>query len=89
MRLIGILVCLVVLGLSQATEATSDSADNQKSEARNGITMEDLSRGLKSAGQHIEREIPKIGPAIVDTAKKITGKDKKQDKQSPQTPTSR
>ena len=89
MRITAILACLVVLGLSQATEAASDSADNQKSEASKGITVEDFGRALKSAEQNIEREIPKIGPAIVDTGKKFIGKEKKQDKQSPQAPASK
>ena len=86
---IAILACLIVLGLSPAIEAASDSPDNQKSEANKGIKVEDLGRGLKSAAQNIEREIPKIGPAIMGTIKKITSKEKEQKKQSPQAPASR
>ena len=84
MRRTAILACLVVLGISQPAGAASESDDNQKSEANTGISVEDLGRGLKSAEQNIEREIPKIGPAIVDTVKKLTDKAKEQDKQSPQ-----
>lgn len=85
MRRTAILACLVVLGLSQPAGAASESDDNKKSsEANTGISVEDLVRGLKSAEQNIEREIPKIGPAIVDTVKKLTDKAKEQDKQSPQ-----
>ena len=36
--------------------------------------MEDLGRGLKSAGQNIEKEIPKIGSAIGNAVKKMTEK---------------
>jgi len=84
MRITAVLACLVVLGLSQPAGAASESDDNKKSEANKGISVEDLGRGLKSAEQNIEREIPKIGPAIVDTVKKLTDKAKEEDKQSPQ-----
>jgi hypothetical protein len=73
---------VLVLGLSQAAGAASDSAETQKSQESKGITVEDLGRALKSAEQNIEREIPKIGPAIGETVKKIMGKDSK--KQSSQ-----
>ena len=89
MRRTAILACLIVLGLSPATGAASDSPDNQKSEAHKGITVEDLGRGLKSAAHNIEREIPKIGPAIMDTVKKTTSKEKEPKKPSPQAPASR
>lgn len=73
----------LVLCLSQMAGAASDSAENQKSQESKGITVEDLGRALKSAEQNIEKEIPKIGPAIGETFKKITGKDsEKQPSQS-------
>jgi len=75
---------MLVVWLSQAAGAASDSADTQKSQESKGITVDDLGRALKSAAQNIEREIPKIGPAIGETFKKITGKDS--EKQSPQSP---
>ena len=65
-----------MLGLSQTAESASTSADGSK-----GITLEDLGRGLKSAAQNIEKEIPKIGSAIGNTVKKITDRE-------PQKPTS-
>jgi hypothetical protein len=76
---------MLVLWLSQAAAAVSDSADTQKSQGSKGITVDDLGRGLKSAAKNIEKEIPKIGPAIAETVKKITGKDsEKQKAQSPE-----
>jgi hypothetical protein len=75
---------MLVLWLSQAARAASDSADTQKSQESKGITVDDLGRALKSAAQNIEREIPKIGPAIGEMVKKIMGKDS--EKQSPQSP---
>ena len=74
MRRTAILACLIVLGLSPITEAASDPPDNQKSEANKGITVDDLGRGVKSAAQNIEKEIPKMGSAIGNAVKKITEK---------------
>ena len=83
-RAAGIMLVLV-LWLSQVAGAASDSPETQKSQESKGITVEDLGRALKSAEQNIEREIPKIGPAIGETFKKITGKDsEKQSSQSPE-----
>jgi len=52
----------------------SASAESQKAEGNKGITVDDLGRGLKSAAQNVEKEIPKIGSAIGETFKKITDK---------------
>jgi len=62
------------------------SAENQKAEGSKGITVDDLGRGLKSAAQNVEKEIPKIGSAIGETFKKITDKrsDKKPAQETPQ-----
>ena len=85
MRRAAAIMLMLVLWLSQAAGATLDSADSQKSQDNKGITVDDLGRALKSAGQNIEKEIPKIGPAIGETFKKITGKDsEKQSSQSPE-----
>ena len=75
-RTVIIIVALLVVGLTQAAAATdaSTSADNRKTEEGKGITVEDLGRGLKSAAQNIEKEIPKIGTAVGTAVKKITGK---------------
>lgn len=65
--------------------AAADSPDTQKSTGSKGITVDDLGRGLKSAAQNIEKEIPKIGSAIGETFKKIT--DKSATKKPPPDPT--
>jgi len=84
MRRAAVIMLMLVVWLSKVAGAASDSADTQKSQESKGITVDDLGRALKSAAQNIEREIPKIGPAIAETFKKITGKDS--EKQSPQSP---
>ncbi len=38
------------------------------------VTVDDLGRGLKSAAQNVEKEIPKMGSAIGSAFKKITEK---------------
>jgi len=82
MRTTAILIGMLMLGPSLVAGASSDSAPTQKTDSK-GITVDDLWRGLKRAEQNIEKEIPKIGPAIVDTFKKITKKDsEKQSSQS-------
>jgi hypothetical protein len=75
------LILTLTVWSGQALAAEAEEA--QKSEAGKGVTVQDLGRGLKSAAQNIEKEIPKIGPAIADTVKKLSGKDG--DKQSDQT----
>ncbi len=74
MRRAAVIMVMVLFGLSQAAGA-ADSSESQKSKESKGITVEDLGRGLKSAGESVSKEIPKIGPAIGETFKKITGKD--------------
>lgn len=59
------------MGLSTGTLAVA--ADSQQMEQRKGLTVDDLTRGVRSAVQNIEKEIPKIGPAIGKTAKSIAG----------------
>jgi hypothetical protein len=63
--------CLVI------PAASSSAADEEKKDGHKGVTVDDLTRGLKSAGKNIENEIPKIGPAIGDTFKNVTGKGSK------------
>ena len=70
-----IIAALLVLGLTQvAAAASSTSADNRNTEGSKGVTVDDLGRGLKSAAQNIEKEIPKMGSAIGHAVKKITEK---------------
>jgi hypothetical protein len=73
MRTTAAVLGMLILVLSPVAGA-SDSAGAPKIDRGKGVTVEDIWRGLKSAEQNIEREIPKIGPAIVETFKKITGK---------------
>ena len=76
MKMTGMIVAvlLLVVGFTQTANAGSSSAENRKKEENKGLTVEDLGRGLKSAGQNIEKEIPKIGSAIGSAAKKLTEK---------------
>ncbi len=75
-RTVIIIAALLVVGLTQAAVAadSSTSADNRKTEDSKGITVDDLGRGLKSAAQNVEKEIPKMGSAIGNAFKKITEK---------------
>jgi hypothetical protein len=71
-------------GAAEPSGESQSSADKHKTDNGKGLTVEDLARGLKSAAQSIEKEIPKIGPAIGDTFKNLTGKGS--GKPEPQTP---
>jgi hypothetical protein len=75
-RIVIIIAALLVVGPTQAAAAAdaSTSTDNRKTEKSKGITVDDLGRGLKSAAQNIEKEIPKMGSAIGNAVKKITEK---------------
>lgn len=64
----GVLSWLLITGSGFAAPATK-----QKDTDKGGLTVEDLARGLRSAGQNIEKEIPKIGPAIGKTVKSLAG----------------
>jgi len=78
--------CLLVLSSILISGTGLASAESQKAEGNKGITVDDLGRGLKSAAQNVEKEIPKIGSAIGETFKKITDKrsDKKSTQENPQ-----
>jgi peptidoglycan hydrolase CwlO-like protein len=72
--IISILAFLVV-GFSQAAAAASStSPDNHKTKDDKALTVDDLGRGLKSAANNIEKEIPKFGSAVGNAIKKITEK---------------
>jgi hypothetical protein len=75
---------ILTLMLSSGQALAAEAEEAQKSEGSKGITLQELGRGLKSAEQNIEKEIPKIGPAIADTVKKLSGKDS--EKTSPDSP---
>ena len=75
-RTVIIIAALLLVGLAQAAGAanSSTSTENRKTEESKGVTVDDLGRGLKSAAQNIEKEIPKMGSAIGNAFKKITEK---------------
>jgi hypothetical protein len=77
--------CFLVLSSFLISGTGLAFAENQKAEGNKGVTADDLGRGLKSAAQNVEKEIPKIGSAIGETFKKITGKrsDKKPAQENP------
>ena len=66
-QLLWLLTLLLVLGNGLV------SAESPQTERSKGLTVEDLARGVRSAAQNIEKEIPKIGPAIGKTVTSITG----------------
>lgn len=74
---------LMLAALTSVSSAASDTTDTTKVGSNQGLTLENIGRGIKSAAKNIEEEIPKIGPAIGDTFKKVTGGDKEKD--SPKT----
>ncbi|MBX3327851.1 MAG: hypothetical protein KF682_18315 [Nitrospira sp.] len=77
---------LLWLSMGLSTETLAEAADSQQVEQRKGLTVDDLTRGLRSAAQNIEKEIPKIGPAIGKTIKSVTGSNS--EKAKPQDPPS-
>ena len=66
-QLFGVSTLLCVMGSGLAW------AESQQTERSKGLTIEDLARGVRSAAHNIEKEIPKVGPAIGKTVKSITG----------------
>ena len=64
---------LLWLSVGFSTGTFAEAAGAQQVEQRKGLTVDDLTRGLRSAAQNIEKEIPKIGPAIGKTLKSVTG----------------
>ena len=69
------LATILAAGLVQAAAPDqSTTADSGKTGDGKGITVDDLGRGLKSAVNNIEKEIPKAGSAIGNVFKKITEK---------------
>src|SRR5262245_44248308 len=77
-------VGLAVLSWCFLAGADVGLAESLKTNGSNGMTVEDLGHGVKSAVQNVEKEIPKIGSAIGNTFKKVT--DKESAKQPAQTP---
>lgn len=74
------LILLIPSALLAVSGAASESTDTSKAGSNQSLTLENLGRGIKSAAKNIEEEIPKIGPAIGDTLKKVMGSDKEKDR---------
>lgn len=66
--------------------SVAHAADSQQTERGKGLTVDDLVRGARSAAQNIEKEIPKVGPAVGKALKSISGN--RSDKTQPQPQTS-
>ena len=75
-RMVMLVAILLVSGLIQ----TAIAVESRTTGESQGLTVDDLGRGLKSAAKNVEQEIPKIGSAIGSAIKKIT--EKGQDKPS-------
>ena len=75
-----LLAFFIPTALSAVPIEASEPGDTGKAGSNQGMTFENLGRGIKSAAKNIEEEIPKIGPAIGDTFKKVTGSDKEKDR---------
>jgi hypothetical protein len=73
---------LLLFGSSGPAASASDSSAVKSTQESKGTTVDDLGRGLKSAAQNVEREIPKLGSAIGNAVKKMT--EKGPDKQAAQ-----
>jgi hypothetical protein len=65
--------CLLVLSVFLTSGSEVALAETQRAEGGKGITVDDLGRGLKSAAHNVEKEIPKIGPAVAETFRKLSG----------------
>jgi len=78
MRMIVILLFLFLWsdGPALTANAASESSGTGKAGSNQGLTLDEIGRGLKSAAKNIEEEVPKIGPAIGKTFKQVTGGEK-------------
>jgi hypothetical protein len=75
-----LLVFFIPTALGAVSIEASEPANTGKAGSNQGLTLENLGRGIKSAAKNIEEEIPKIGPAIGDTFKKVSGSDKEKNR---------
>jgi hypothetical protein len=76
-----------LLGMGNAVDATeSQTAQPQQAESGKGLTVNDLTRGVRSAAQNIEKEIPKIGAAVGKTLKSIGSNHSEKPPDEPQPP---
>ncbi len=87
MRMVVIIISLFLWLSAPALTANagSESSGTGKSGPNQGLTLDEIGRGLKSAAKNIEEEIPKIGPAIGKTFKQATGGEKETSPPKPPT----
>ena len=74
-----VIIMLVCAPMTPISAAAAAATETNRVGSDQGLTLENIGRGIKSAAKNIEEEIPKIGPAIGDTFKKMTGSDKEKD----------
>lgn len=70
-------MCAVFSSILLVAGSALGASATQQTESNKGLTVEEFTRGLRSAAQNIEKEIPKIGPAIGKTVKSIVGNSSK------------
>jgi hypothetical protein len=75
-----LLTVLLVMG------SVTSAADSQQTERDKGLTVNDLVRGARGAVQNIEKEIPKIGPAVGKALKSINTNSLNKTQTQPRTP---
>lgn len=83
--LLGLLTILLVMG-NTVDAAESQTTQSQQAEPGKGVTVTDLTRGVRSGAQNIEKEIPKIGAAVGKTLKSIGSNHSEKIQDRPQSP---
>jgi len=82
---LGFLTIFLLMG-NAVDAAESQTAQSQQAEPGKGLTINDLTRGVRSAAQNIEKEIPKIGAAVGKTLKSIGSNISETQRDRPQPP---
>lgn len=77
-----LLTACLTLWLHIGAMAGSVPDKEKPADSSTALTLDNLGRGIKSAAKNISEEIPKIGPAVGETFKKITGKSTDQNQSS-------
>ncbi len=79
-----LMTVLLVLG-TVVWAAESQRPQSQQAESGKGLTVDDLVRGARGAAQNIEKEIPKIGPAVGKALKSISANSSEKTQTQPRT----
>ena len=82
---LGLLTVLLVMG-NAVCAAEPQKAQPQQAESGKGLTVEDLTRGVRSAVQNIEKEIPRMGAAVGKAIKSVGTNSSKKKQDRPQPP---